>query len=152
MCFCLKPSWPAGTFQAETVSARTRSEGFVEQRRAEMTAPRNVLSADFCLRKHLIPGRHILISIQVLGEAGRREADYRDPEGGAQVGPADVKGRPGHSSEATICCLGGRGGGWRAEHCSRALKLLPHARASAGPPLSGDPTRGSRSESGDVYT
>ena len=46
----------------------------MEEHRAEMIAPCNVLGTDFCLQKQLIPGRHILISIQVLGEARRRES------------------------------------------------------------------------------
>lgn len=77
MCFCLKPSQLTGTFQAETVSPKRRAEGFVEEHRAEMIAPCNVLGNDFCLQKHLIPGRQVLISIQVLGEARRRESRFR---------------------------------------------------------------------------
>lgn len=81
------------------------------QRRAEMTAPRNVLGTDFCLRQHLIPGRHTLISIQVWGEAGRERADYQNPEGERGWAPPMSKAGPGTHSEAAVRCLGGRGVG-----------------------------------------
>lgn len=59
-------------FRLKLCQPKRGAEGFVGEHRAEMTAPCNVLGTDFRLRKHLIPGRHALISIQVLGEAGRR--------------------------------------------------------------------------------
>lgn len=74
ICVCLKPSQLTGTFQAETVSPKRGAEGFVEEHRAEMMAPCNVLGPDFCLQTHWIRGRHILISIQVLEEARKRES------------------------------------------------------------------------------
>lgn len=62
-----------------------------------MIAPCNVLGTDFCLQKHLILADTYLFPYRSWGKPGGERADYQNPEGEAQVGPTDVKGRPGHT-------------------------------------------------------
>lgn len=113
----------------------------MEEHRAEMIAPCNVLGTDFCLQKHLIPGRHILISIQVLGGSQEeRELIIRILKVKLRWAPLKSKAGLGTHSEAIICCLGGRGsqlqwGGDRALFLDYNALSVTCSRQSRGPCL-----------------